>query len=396
MQVITDTQTSKNARIGKLIKDYLNSRNHKNSLNIKNESALFAKLLTATDAIIENTIKKIGIAKTVTDTQKEEASSSLLEEIILEPCKLNTKSSQTVSSQIRSFIYTEDKNFEAQIEIYLRKRAITLLRNYSEGENAEYIKVLNNTRKALNRLVENNKITKSKKDFYSIKAENTNCFNENAHKLKLVNLLNKGEKAKISTIIVKILSDNENLLFSANDLAKVITPIITNRIPNNEIIIQNKVNDNGSEPKTEADFGTYCRAEEIITGKDYFEYFLQSEISDTLTGNSLKAKEKKLALIALMHYSQPGYFFETDVFTEEQKTLSLTDCTANFLNDKRFCGSTNMKSVSRSTANNRLKDASNSLKIALIGLSTEERKSFLRELSGYLTKEFLRMTGVIK
>lgn len=73
MQVITDTQTSKNARIGKLIKDYLNSRNHKNSLNIKNESALFAKLLTATDAIIENTIKKIGIAKTVTDTQKEEA-----------------------------------------------------------------------------------------------------------------------------------------------------------------------------------------------------------------------------------------------------------------------------------------------------------------------------------
>lgn len=301
-----------------------------------------------------------------------------------------------MSSQIRSFIYTEDKNFEAQIEIYLRKRAITLLRNYSEGENAEYIKVLNNTRKALNRLVENNKITKSKKDFYSIKAENTNCFNENAHKLKLVNLLNKGEKAKISTIIVKILSDNENLLFSANDLAKVITPIITNRIPNNEIIIQNKVNDNGSEPKTEADFGTYCRAEEIITGKDYFEYFLQSEISDTLTGNSLKAKEKKLALIALMHYSQPGYFFETDVFTEEQKTLSLTDCTANFLNDKRFCGSTNMKSVSRSTANNRLKDASNSLKIALIGLSTEERKSFLRELSGYLTKEFLRMTGVIK
>lgn len=396
MQVITDTQNSKNASIGKLIKDYLNARNHKSSLNIKNESALFAKLLTATDAIIENTIKKIGIAKTVTDTQKEETSSSLLEEIILEPCKLNTKSSQTVSSQIRSFIYTEDKNFEAQIEIYLRKRVITLLRKYSEDENAEYIKVLNNTRKALNRLVENKRIKKSKKDFYSIKAENTNCFNENAHKLKLVNLLNKGEKAKISTIIVKILSDNENLLFSANDLAKVITPIITNRIPDIEIIIQNKVNDNGSEPKTEADFGTYCRAEEIITGKDYFEYFLQSEISDTLTGKSSKAKEKKLALIALMHYSQPGYFFETDIFTEEQKKLPLTDCTVNFLNDNRFCGSTNIKSVSRSTANNRLKDASNSLKIALIGLSTEERKSFLRELSGYLTKEFLRMTGVIK
>src|SRR5574344_433024 len=143
MQVITDTQNSKNASIGKLIKDYLNARNHKSSLNIKNESALFAKLLTATDAIIENTIKKIGIAKTVTDTQKEETSSSLLEEIILEPCKLNTKSSQTVSSQIRSFIYTEDKNFEAQIEIYLRKRVITLLRKYSEDENAEYIKVLN-------------------------------------------------------------------------------------------------------------------------------------------------------------------------------------------------------------------------------------------------------------
>lgn len=393
MQGITEIQLSKRTSIGKLIAQYLKNRSHKKPVNITLEGLLFNRILDATEELVDRTVKKIGISKTVTDTQKEETVSSLLEEIIVEPEKLDNKSSQTASAQIRNFIYTANENSESQIESYLKRRAITLLRKFSEGESAEYIKVLNNTRKALDRLTDKKITANPKSKYYSIKPGSTTCFDEKKHKLKIVNLLNVGEKPKISTIIIKILTNNEDFLFTANDLAKLIAPIKTGKTPHNDIIIQNIVDIDDPEQKSYREIGVENNTEEIAAGKDYFKYFIQSEMSDTLTGKSSKAKEKKLALLAMMCHTQPDFFYEANVFTENQRNMPLIDCAENFLNDKRFFNSIELRTVSRSTAHNRLKEATNSLKTALIELSAEEKKSFIKELSGYLTNEFLIMTG---
>jgi len=396
MQGITEIQLSKRISIGKLIAEYLKNRNHKKPVNIPFEGLLFNRILDATEALVEKTIRKLGISKTVTDTQKEETVSSLLEEIIVEPEKLDNKSSKTTSTQIRNFIYTANENSKSQIESYLKRRTMTLLRKFSEGESTEYIKILNNTRKALKNLTDKKIIANSKSKYYSIKLDSTKCFDEKTHKLKIVNLLNVGKKPKIRAIIIQILTNNEDFLFTANDLAKLIAPIKIGKTPNNDIIIQNKVANNDSEQEYDREIGAKYNTEEIAAGKDYFEYFIRSEMSDTLTSKSSKAKEKKLALLAMMCHTQPDFFCEAGIFTEEQKNMPLIDCTENFLNDKRFFNSIELRTVSRSTAHNRLKEATISLKTALIELSAEEKKSFIKELSGYLTNEFLIMTGVKK
>lgn len=409
MPVINKLKNTLGSVVVSYLSQNLNNKFSNKKQDLKNDYYVLFK--DAIKKVVFKVVSQLGLKSVITENQIESASSDLLNEIVLTPSKFDiildeikssrdfdektknekivkTKTSKHVSSKIREIVQLEEKPAPL-IHSYLSKRAVTLLKQYAEGNSKKYILLNNNIKKAISSLKEANIIYEPIKGRFASTLKSTALFNPKKCTIMTNNELeaeSKKVKHNLKKYILAFLRANCFYNFSTRDFTEYAFSMFYDEKRQEQTAKITNGNDKSDNFTIEAVSLSDASAE--IMAKEAINILIKQ------SSNTRVYIQSEMASLAYLYRTVPQYF-NSAILTNEQLEFEETKCIEYFLNDQRF-SNFNKSKIGRTTAFYRKNLGIDRIKSSLLDLSAEAQGIFIKLCCSYLENKYKKLIGETK